>query len=131
MYIALDALPHSTEFGVHLHPALRIINFIALAFFGFAVVAIALANPSASVPAILNLLPFGLALLAVRADSSKTAVWAGVLVNGLWALLYVGIAMVVLAGMGGSLVAVPFALLVATPCVFNTVVLRRSLNAGA
>ena len=114
-----------------MNPALRIINFIALAFFGFAVVAIALANPSASVLAVLNLVPFGLALLAVRADSTRTAVWAGVLANGLWALLYVGIAVVVLAGLGGSLVAVPLALLVAIPCVLNTVVLRRSLNAGA
>lgn len=105
------------KFGAHLNPALRIVNFIALAFYGFAVIAIALANPSASVPAAFNLLPFGLALLAARADASRTAVWAGILVNVLWVLLYVGIAMTVLAGLGGSLVAVPLVLLVAIPSV--------------
>ncbi|WP_144007133.1 hypothetical protein [Pelomonas sp. KK5] len=110
---------------------LRAANWIAIAFFGFAVLAIVVAQPSASALSALNLVPFGLALMAARADSKNSARWAGLLANSLWALLYIGIAGVVVAGLGGSLIAVPVVLLVAAPCVLNATTLWRSLRASA
>lgn len=93
---------------------------------------IAIAQPSGAVLSALNLIPFGLALVAVRGDSRKSARWAGLLTNVLWALLYLVGAVALLAwGSGGSLQAVPFLLLIATPCVFNAATLWPGEGANA
>jgi len=82
-----------------------------------------------SVPAALNLLPFGSALVAIRADSRRSAAWVAVVANALWALLFIGIALIVLVGLGGTLIAVPLALIVAVPCALNALSLWGLLRA--
>ena len=113
-----------------LNTTLRLTNWLAITFFGLSVVVIALSNPSTSVLAAFNLIPFGLALLANRVDSRRSAIWAAVVANGLWAALYIGVALIVLLGLGGTLIAVPFVLVIAIPCMLNSATSWRSLHAG-
>jgi hypothetical protein len=116
-----------------MQPWLKALNWLALVFFGFAVITLGLMQPSKSVPAVFNLLPFGLALLAVRPGSRHVAAWFAVGFNGLWALLY--LLVMVFAGFGlpgGLLVMAAVCIPVATLCVLNirAVWTRKPLEAG-
>lgn len=113
-----------------MNSALRITNFIALSLFGAGVVAIAIAQPNSVVIGALNLVPFGMALIAARPTSTRISAWTAAISNALWALLYIGIAAIVALGLGGSPVAIPIALLVATPCMLNTFCLAKVLKRG-
>lgn len=114
-----------------LNTTLRITNWVAIAFFGFSVLAIAAAEPSASLVSAANLLPFGAVLIAVREDSTRFALWSAAALNVLWAVLCVTAAVIVLAGLGGMLFAVPFLLAIAVPCALNARVVWRKLRERA
>ena len=110
--------------------SLRAANYIALGLFGIGVIALAIAQPGSAIVGAFNLVPFGLALLAARPASTRLAAWAAVISNGLWALLYIGVALVVAMGLGGTPVAIPIAMLIATPCILNALSMRNSLKQG-
>ena len=109
----------------------RVLNWLALAFLGFAIVVLALSHPSSAIPGGLNLLPYGSALVAVRPGTQHWFGWVALAFNALWSILLLGVAIVVLLGYGGSLVAVPFVLVLSVPCIVNVVVLWRALRAGS
>ena len=113
---------------------LKVLNWLAIALFGAAIIALGLMQPSKSVPAVLNLVPFGFALLAVRPNSRSLAARFAVGFNGLWALLYLLIMW--LAGSdvpGGLFFLALFCVPVAVLCIFNVKALwpRASGMAGA
>ena len=109
----------------------RVLNWLALAFFGFAIVVLALSYPSSAIPGGLNLLPYGSALIAMRPGTQHWFGWVALAFNALWSILLLGVAVVVLLGFGGSLVAVPFVLVFSVPCILTVIVLWRGLRAGS
>ena len=113
-----------------MNKGLRTANFIALGLLGAGIIGIAIAQPSSAILGAVNLIPFGMALIAARSNSSRLSAWAAIIFNGIGSLLYLSIAAAVALGLGGTPVAVPIALLVATPCVFNTISMANFLRRG-
>lgn len=68
-------------------PSLKFLNYIALAVFGIAVIRLGLMGPGYAVPAVFNLLPFGIALLAAMPDSRPASAKVAVVLNIIWAAL--------------------------------------------
>jgi hypothetical protein len=108
----------------------RILDWIAIALFAIVNLLMMFPNPSAaSALPLLNLLPFGLALIALRADSRRCGAWLALGVNISWAVVLVGVAASAVLGYTGSpLGVIAFCLVVAAPCALNVKVLIRRLR---
>lgn len=107
-----------------------ILNWLALAFFGITALTAGIAQPGNSALAILNILPFALALIAVRSGTAKAATWSALGVNGIWAVCLTSIAIVVALGLGGEAVVIPAVLVFSIPCWLNVRVLWQNLHSN-
>jgi hypothetical protein len=112
-----------------MHLLLRLANWLFLAFFGVAVLFLAMAQPAASIVSSANLVPFGLALIAARPDSQRVASWGAFAINILWALVYLSVFTAALLGQAAMTVtAAIVGLVVAVPCSLNAVLFWRRLR---
>ena len=69
---------------------LKSLNFILIALFLFAIIKLWSIAPASSALPILNIFPFGLALLSSPPTSGRTFVRIAVILNLFWILLYIG-----------------------------------------
>lgn len=99
---------------------LRILNFIAIAFFAITGVVLAVLQPSSPVWSFANLLPFGSTLIAAQVGFKPVAVWLALGFNSLWSVCV--LAMIVAAVLGNVAMPLVVALVgiaLAIPCVLN------------
>lgn len=109
----------------------RILNWLAIAFFSFAVLLIALAQPVGAVAAGANLLPYGSALIAARSDSQHIALWIALVLNVMWALVLGCLVVAAVLGWAAlPLVAGLASAAFAVPCALNVAVLKGQLRAA-
>jgi hypothetical protein len=119
----------------------KLYNWVGVAFFGLTGIWIALVQPSTYALSLLNLLPFGSALLATKRDSGALARWLSVGINALWAVcLFAAGAMVYFEKRGQSVFAegisstsLSFLLLgaIAIPCLLNAMYIGLLLRLRA
>lgn len=102
-----------------------VLNLVMLGLFGLALIGLGVQYPSAVVgSSLLLLLPYALALLALRARTNNFLIGCGIFVNGLMAL--VGVVYVLLGfGMGEGTKAFLAAVILLPPLLLNCVVLKR------
>ena len=99
---------------------LRLLNFAALAVFGFSTIRLGLMRPEGALPAVLNLLPFAFALLASANKRGKSAARIALGLNAFWAIGYTAILFFVSAGAPGGVLSVAlFAVPVGIVCLLN------------
>jgi hypothetical protein len=118
----------------------KLYNWLGIAFFGMAGIAIAILQPSAYALSLLNILPYGSALLAAKRDSGLAVRWLSVIINALWfGFLLLAAVMVYLERRGQSVIAevasspnLALTLLVlgviGTPCLLNTIYVGAMLR---
>jgi len=105
------------------------LNLIALAFFVVAVLIMIFSNQASSVLPFLNLLPFALALIALRPESKRWGAWFALAVNVLYSTALVGVATFALAGDTlAPMLVMTFCLALAVPCALNAKVLLGRLR---
>jgi hypothetical protein len=100
--------------------------------FALAVLVIALTQPVSLFIGAANLVPFGLALIAARANSRRGAAWGALAFNALWALLYFAVVIAAALRLAGlPRVAVFAAVIVGLPCALNMAFFWRQLREPA
>jgi hypothetical protein len=103
---------------------------VAIAFFGFAAIVIAISKPTGAILGAANLLPFALALIAVRTESQRPSLWFAVILNALWVALFLFIAVLAVVGQAAMpVIAFAVGVVVAMPCALNVRQLSRRLRA--
>lgn len=97
----------------------KILNWVALALFGTILLIRNIAYPSNPLE-FLNLLPFGLALIAIREGTKRWAIWLALGINCLWVAILALVAVVSALGHAASPgVVILFCLIVLVPCILN------------
>jgi len=99
---------------------LRILNFIAIAFFAITGVVLVVLQPSTPVWSFANLLPFGSVLIAAQVGSKPVASWLALGLNALWSVCLLAlIGAAVLGNIAMPLVVALVGIVLAIPCVLN------------
>lgn len=106
---------------------LKILNWMALAIFGTIILIRNIAYPSNPLE-FLNLLPFGLALIAIREGTKRWGIWLALGINCLWVAILALVAVVSLGHAASPGVVILFCLVVLIPCILNVKALWGLLN---
>jgi hypothetical protein len=102
-----------------LEKTLRVANWIALAFFGFAVITFVMSQPNGAVLSAANLLPICAALVAICPSAKQLALWFAIGLNALWVALFATGTILVATGYSGSRVVLSFVLALVVICGLN------------
>ena len=118
----------------------KVYNWLGVGLFGLAGIAIAILQPSTYALSLLNILPYGSALLAAKLDSGASVRWLAVIINALWlgflllaaVMLYLErrsqsvISDVVSPNLASTMLVLG---IIGIPCLLNAIYIGAMLNA--